>query len=287
MVPKFFNYYSLSNAYLKSVSQNTTGTTRVRITRTGLGQISIPIPSIHEQKRIVKILDEAFAMIATTKAKAEKNLQSVESLFDRQLELIFSQPGSDYTERQFHEVCEITSTLIDPRKKEFLDSIHIGAGNIISKTGLLVDLRTSRQEQLISGKFLFDDSMVLYSKIRPYLMKVSRPNFKGLCSADIYPLNPISGIITRDYLFYMLLSKPFTDYAIKGSARAGMPKVNRDHLFKYKAKMPKIEKQKIQTALLDELQEKKLDLSAFYTKKLSLLDDLKQSLLHQAFAGQL
>ena len=58
-----------------------------------------------------------------------------------------------------------------------------------------------REEGLISGKFLFDESMVLYSKIRPYLMKVARPDFNGLCSADMYPLTPLPNEITRDDLW--------------------------------------------------------------------------------------
>ena len=122
-------------------------------------------------------------------------------------------------DKRLSEVCAITSILVDPRKKEFLDLPHVGAGNIESQTGVFIDLKTARVEGLISGKFLFDDTKVLYSKIRPYLMKVARPDFNGLCSADMYPLAPIPSEIDRDYLFHLLLSKGFTDYAIKGSAR--------------------------------------------------------------------
>ena len=99
------------------------------------------------------------------------------------LQSVFTQRGPGWVEKRFDEVCAITSTLVDPRKNEFLDLTHVGAGNIESKTGVFVDLKTAREERLISGKFLFDESMVLYSKIRPYLMKVARPDFEGLCSA--------------------------------------------------------------------------------------------------------
>ena len=63
--------------------------------------------------------------------------------------------------------------------------------------------------------------MVLYSKIRPYLKKVARPDFQGLCSADIYPLKPTSNAITRDFLFHLLLTKGFTDYAFKARLAQG------------------------------------------------------------------
>jgi type I restriction enzyme S subunit len=177
--------------------------------------------------------------------------------------------------------------LIDPRKAEYLDLTHVGAGNIESKTGAFVELKTAREEGLISGKFLFDESMVLYSKIRPYLMKVARPDFNGLCSADMYPLAPLPGAISRDFLFYLLLSKPFTDYAIQGSARAGMPKVNREHLFEFRVWLPSMEEQNELGRKLDDLHEETQRLESLYQRKLAALDELKKSLLAQAFSGAL
>lgn len=70
------------------------------------------------------------------------------------------------------------------------------------------------------------ESMVLYSKIRLYLMKVINCDFQGICSADIYPLLSFKGKMTKDFLYHLLLTKDFTDYAIVGSQRAGMLKVN-------------------------------------------------------------
>ena len=248
---------------------------------------NLPVPPLPEQQRIVGILDDAFDGIATAKDNAEQNLQNARALFESHLQSVFTQRGEGWVEKKLSDVCAITSTLVDPRKKEFLDLTHVGAGNIESQTGVFVDLKTAREEGLISGKFLFDDSMVLYSKIRPYLMKVARPNFNGLCSADMYPLAPLSNEITRDYLFHLLLSKSFTDYAIQGSARAGMPKVNREHLFEYRTWLPDVKVQKKLTAQLDALHEETQRLQSLYQRKLAALDELKKSLLHQAFSGAL
>jgi type I restriction enzyme S subunit len=152
----------------------------------------------------------------------------------------------------FSEVCEISSSLVDPRHTQFQDFPHIGGANMESDTGELRDIRTAAEEGLKSGKFVFDDSTVLYSKIRPYLKKVARPSFKGLCSADVYPLSPVENRLSKDYLFHILLSPEFTDYAIEGSARAGMPKVNRSHLFAYKFKLPPLPEQRRIVGILDE-----------------------------------
>ena len=246
-----------------------------------------PLPPLPEQHRIVAILDAAFDGIATAKANAEQNLQNARALFESHLQQVFTKRGKGWVEKRLGDVCAITSTLVDPRKKEFLDLTHVGAGNIESQTGAFVELKTAREEGLISGKFLFDESMVLYSKIRPYLMKVARPNFRGLCSADMYPLAPLPNVITRDYLFHLLLSKPFTNYAIEGSARAGMPKVNREHLFEFRVCLPNIDKQAELSAKLDALHEETQRLESLYRQKHAALEELKKSLLHQAFSGQL
>ena len=282
---KFLFYYLTSNVEL--LNELGSGATFKELSGGKLKEVPIPVPPLAEQQRIVGILDEAFEGIATAKANAEKNLQNARALFESHLQSVFTQRGDGFALKKLSDVCAITSTLVDPRKDEFLVLTHVGAGNIESQTGVFVELKTALEEGLISGKFLFDESMVLYSKIRPYLMKVARPDFNGLCSADMYPLAPTAGEITRDYLFHLLLSKPFTDYAIQGSARAGMPKVNREHLFEFAVWLPAIKKQTELAAKLDELHEETQRLESLYQRKLTALDELKKSLLHQAFSGAL
>lgn len=282
---KFLFYYLTSIVDLLNVLG--TGATFKELSGSKLKEVTVPVPSLPDQLRIVGILDEAFGGIATAKANAEKNLLNARALFESHLQSVFSQRGEGWVEKKLSEVCAITSNLIDPRKDEFLDLIHVGAGNIESQTGVFINLKTAREEGLISGKFLFDETMVLYSKIRPYLMKVARPQFNGLCSADMYPLAPLPNEIIRDYLFHLLLSKHFTDYAIQGSARAGMPKVNRDHLFEFRVWLPAVKKQKELAAKLDALHEEIQRLESIYQNKLTALDALKKSLLDQAFTGHL
>ena len=247
----------------------------------------LPVPERIEQKRIVGILDKAFEGIATAKANAEKNLQNARALFESHLQAVFTQHSNRWAEKVFSDVCEISSTLVDPRIPEYQELPHVGGANIETKTGGVINLKTANEEGLKSGKFLFDETVVLYSKIRPYLMKVARPDFKGLCSADIYPLSAKRGQLNSDFLFHLLLAPEFTEYAIAGSARAGMPKVNRSHLFAYRIRLPPLIEQKHYAEQLDMLHKETQRLESLYNRKLASLDDLKRSLLHQAFSGQL
>lgn len=285
----FLHYLLISNTFknrLLHVGEDG-GATRQAITKAQLQDFSIKYPeSLSEQRHIVSILDKSFDAIATAKANAGKNLKNARALFESHLEAVFSQRGAG-AEKALSDTCEISSVLIDPRRKEYLDLLHVGGANIESKTGRLIELKTAREEGLKSGKFIFDNTMVLYSKIRPYLMKVARPDFRGLCSADIYPLSAKADQLDRNYLFHLLLSPRFTEYANMGSARAGMPKVNREHLFSFRVNLPSVENQKLFAAKLDALHNETQNLERIYLEKSAMLDALKKSLLHQAFAGEL
>jgi type I restriction enzyme S subunit len=262
-----------------------TGATFKELSSRDLKHVEIPLPSIAEQHRVVARLAEAFDGISKARADTDLNLRNARALFESQLEAIFRRRGEGFIERRLGDVCSITSRLVDPRLGAYVSLTHVGAGNIESETGRLRELKTAREEGLISGKFLFEESMVLYSKIRPYLRKVARPDFKGLCSADIYPLSPAAGQVTRDYMFYLLLSRGFTEYAMQGSARAGMPKVNREHLFGYHVWLPPLEQQIKDAAMLNSLADDTARIASVFQQKLVALGELKRSILHHAFTG--
>ena len=247
----------------------------------------IPIPPLPEQKQIVKLLDQAFEGIDKAKANIEKNIANAKELFQSKLNEVFSQKGEGCVKTTLNDVCSITSKLVNPEEEKYTDLLHVGGGNIVAETGKLIDLKTAREESLKSGKFEFNSTMVLYNKIRPYLVKVARPEFKGLCSADMYPLTPKKGKITRDFLYYLLISEDFTNYAISGSSRAGMPKVNRNHLFAYQFSIISIDKQNKITKELESLRVQYVSLTNSYDQKLTSLEELKKSILQKAFSGEL
>lgn len=269
---------------MRALSQ---GAAQTVITRQMISDTEIPLPSLPEQRRIVAILDEALKEIEAATANTKRSAIQTRDLLKRASAKILADDGDCWEVVTFEQVCEISSKLVDPRMDEFVDLAHVGAGNIESGTGELKNVLTAREEALISGKFLFDPTMVLYSKIRPYLMKACRPDFAGLCSADVYPLSPKTGKLDRDFLFHILLSSDFTAYAEAGSARAGMPKVNREHLFAYRFKLPPTDKQLEIAAKIDAMAEACRELCGLLERKLWQLDELKQSLLARAFSGEL
>ncbi|MBT3145100.1 restriction endonuclease subunit S [Neptunomonas phycophila] len=283
---RYICYAINSSVCVKQLESQTKGATRPRVNLSHMRGLILPVAPIAEQKRIVEKLDALLTRIDTAIEHLQESVTLVDALLKSSLSSMLTKQ-EHWDKVRLNDVCQITSKLCDPREEEYLDMFHIGGANITSFSGELIGLKTAREEKLISGKFPFDNSMVLYSKIRPYLMKVARPSISGICSADIYPLTPDNQKMNRDFLFYLLLSDLFTQYAIEGSSRAGMPKVNRKHLFNFEFFLPSIDEQKSICESLDNLVEKTNEVSKELTGKLSYLAGLKASILESAFKGQL
>lgn len=271
----YFDWYEYAKSDMKVKG--------LTLNKTKLNNLPIVFPeSIEEQHRISQSLNVTTKEVEAVRKLNTQNILSIDMLFDAKFDELFSKPYPNSQQVTLSDVCDIGSVLVDPRTSPCLDLLHVGGANIESRTGNLMNLKTAREESLISGKFMFNEDVVLYSKIRPYLRKVARPNFSGLCSADIYPLTPKKGMLSRDFLFYLLLSSDFTNYAISGSDRAGMPKVNRPHLFKYRFDLPPLEQQEQIVAVLGELARESRELRHLYEEKDRMLQVLKVSFLHQA-----
>ena len=152
-----------------------------------------------------------------------------------------------WSRQPLDHIVDIANGQVDPRNEPYLSMLHIGSENIESDTGRIINISTCKNLGLISGKYEYDEHAILYSKIRPHLNKACLPQFKGVCSADIYPLWPKnSDLLEKKYLFYFLLSQFFLKRAVAASMRTGMPKINREELGMIEISLPPLlEQQKI------------------------------------------
>lgn len=80
-LPQFFVGYTQSSNYRNRINNNTTGTTRKRISRKNLERILIPVPPIAEQERIVAELDLLSGIIEKKKEQLKAYDQLAQSIF--------------------------------------------------------------------------------------------------------------------------------------------------------------------------------------------------------------
>lgn len=154
-----------------------------------------------------------------------------------------------WKEKLIFEVAPIKSKLVDPKRDEYSQLTLIAPDHIQQKSGQIMAKKTAAEQSAISGKFLVMKNDVIYSKIRPYLMKAAISPERCLCSADMYPLH-CNGEIEPRYLHSILLSERFTNYANSCSTRTGIPKLNRLDMGEYMLTLPPLPEQKAITDLL-------------------------------------
>lgn len=192
-------------------------------TLNGASLRAIPIrhPRLGEQRRIVDLIGALDAQITAMDSERDSAWSFLKAL--RQDSLVGG------TRIPLGQACSIESRLVDPREADYSGLLHIGIEAIEKATGRVGALRTAEEDGLISGKYLFSDTDVIYSKIRPNLRKVALPGSEGLCSADAYPLRPVLGL-PASLLRETLLLDSVVDAAVASSGRTKMPKVNRKEL---------------------------------------------------------
>ncbi|WP_126176977.1 restriction endonuclease subunit S [Tsuneonella rigui] len=262
----FLYYFLLHSREL--LNELGTGTTFKELSATSLKTVQMPLPPLEEQKRIVSVLDQAFAALDRARALAEANLVDAEELFECQLTLEFVDAGDPKERFPFGQLCTALTPKTKIQRKEYLEA---GAFPIVSQEADLVSGYWNDQSALVrltKPVVVFGD----HTRCLKYI------DFDFVVGADgTKVLLPKSGIDPL-YLYYGLRSVPLAE---KGYAR--------HFKFLKEVSLPKLElsEQGRVSLGLRSLEEEVTKLTAAYYDKLGELTDLRQSLLQKAFAGEL
>ena len=111
-------------------------------------------------------------------------------------------------------------------------------------------IQTVGSAGLKSNKFQFSDRHVLFGKLRPYLRKIARPEFSGVCSTDIVPILPKDGV-SRDYLFYFLRTPDTVNLATSRCSGVNLPRLSPKQLASFRIPIPPLAEQKRIAEILD------------------------------------
>ncbi|MBI4865940.1 MAG: restriction endonuclease subunit S [Candidatus Wallbacteria bacterium] len=169
---------------------------------------------------------------------------------------------------------------VDPRIEPYRSMTLVAPDHIERATGRLLARQTARDQGAISGKYLFASGDILYSKIRPYLRKAVLADFDGLCSADMYPLRPTTGV-SAGFILAILLGHRYTKYAESVSVRSGMPKINRAEMADFLIVLPLDDEQRAIATALGDVDALLDGLDRLIAKK----RDIKQAAMQQLLTG--
>jgi len=319
-IPKFLYYYLTS---AKGLAESmASGTTFLEISATKITHLPIPLPPLSEQERIVARLDQLLGeaanyrqLLAQLPKKIEQFRQSVlaraisgelsatwraaQEVEENAADLLeevglgmkkntkydlskLPELPENWLWTHFGNIAKVSSNLVAP--SDYLTYRLVAPNHIEKETGRLLYTESVKESGVKSPKHLFRPGQIIYSKIRPYLSKLTIADFEGLCSADMYPIDTV---IYTEYLYYYMLSSKFVAYASNAGSRSVLPKINKKELSLIPIPLPPLAEQKEIVAQVEALLAQADALSDYYERAMAGAEQLPQTILAKAFRGEL
>lgn len=272
-----------------SLRQNFNGAGIQHFTREALGRFRVPLPPMAEQRRIVAILDKAFESIAIARANAEKNLQNARDLFRANLHSVFSGSNRDWAQSTIGAVCTLRSgSTLPPRIERAAGEIpylKVADMNLTGNSdGVTTSSRFVNKADVSANNFLPAGTTIFPKRGGAILTNKKRITRRPICAdLNIMGVIPKPGLLP-EFLFYFFQQLDLREI----NSGSSIPQINNYNIEPLLISFPKsIELQQAIADRLTQLSAQTKRLESIYERKLAALDELKQSLLHHAFSGQL
>ena len=256
--------------------------------------MTFAFPPLPEQRRIVAILDEAFARLEAMRANAEKNLRNAGEMFHCYSNLVFERKGADWIEKPLGQIAEFKNGLNFTKSskgetikivgvKDFqsyiwvpedgLDEVQI-EGHLNReyelRTNDILTVRSNGNKQLIGR-------CILAGKVDG---KISHSGFTIRIRTAIAGIDP-------KFLIRILKSAKLRKLLVESGDGANISSLNQTALAGLPIAYPSERGQRQIVEQLEKFDAESGRLISLYSRKLAAIAELKQSILQKAFSGQL
>lgn len=300
LLTRFLHYLLISHDYKSRLlgAGESGGSTRQALTKAQLQDFQIEYPAtLAEQERIVRVVDEAFAGIATAQAHAEKNLQNARALFETHLQTVFAQRGVGWVERAFGDLVEsnvIGLTRNSRQQGEDLQYPYVKMNNITRDNRFDFSSFTKvdgigdevEKFRLLHGDFLFNtrNSVELVGKA---CLFESGTDDIVLFNNNVMRVRFKEGVDAQFVLFSFSSRSVSKELHELKSGTTNVAAIYYKDLQSLLIPLAPHDVQRAFASKLTNLRRETQRLETIYEQKLTALAALKKSLLHQAFSGEL
>ena len=252
--------------------------------------VKIPLPPLPEQKRIVAILDKAFAHIDQARALAEQNLKNARELFESYLQNVFSQPGEGWVERSLEEVSlDFGRGKSKHRPRNDLSLYggvypFIQTGDVRNCEHIITSYSQTYNEKGLAQSKLWPKGTICIT-IAANIAETGILGFESCFPDSVIGVVVDPGVTTVSYVEYLLQSfKVILQAKGKGSAQDN---INMGTFENMKFPFPSLSMQNAIVGNMSKLMVSVQHLEKIYVKKIEALGELKKSILQKAFSGEL
>lgn len=295
-----FLYYFLKNS-VDLLNSLGSGATFKELSSTKLKEVHIKAPPIQEQIRIVKLLEEAFESIDRARAVAEKNLQNSKGIFESYLQSVFNNPDDSWEnkklgDKELFQIIDGDRGKNYPKKTDFssddyclfLNTKNVRPNGFDFQSKIFIT--QEKDEKMGNGKLQRNDVLLTtrgtIGNTAVYNDKVEFDNVR--INSGMLIFRPNTKLITPDYLFAIFQSGIMKLQIKKYFSGAAQPQLPIKTLINFTIPVPN--SKNIQEQIVDKLaslRTKTEKLESTYQQKITTLEELKKSLLNQAFSGNL
>ncbi|MDT3674307.1 restriction endonuclease subunit S [Microcystis wesenbergii] len=287
----FLIYLLRSRKYREIIINRSKQSTITNISQDNLFDITIDLPPIEEQKRIVEILDKAFEGIAQAEANTRRNLINARELFDSYLNKIFTEKSGNWKVATIQDHIKFIDYRGRTPSKTSKGMRLITAKNI--KKGFL----QSEPQEFVDPE-IYDSWMIrgipkkgdiLFTTEAPLGNVAQLDTDKKVVFAQrVIIMQPDENYINCTFLKYLLLAQPIQQRIHKQATGATAQGIKASLLKKIVIEFPEdINCQKELILKIEKIEQQAKKLETIYQRKLEAIAELKQSILEKAFTGQL
>jgi type I restriction enzyme S subunit len=255
-----------------------------------LKALHVCIPQLPEQQRIVGILDEAFAGLATATANAGKNLENASELFDSYLDSVFSHGSKGWVGKTLAEVSKQFGRGKSKHRPRNDPSLYGGkypfiqTGDIRNANHLIVKYSQTYNEKGLAQSKLWPRGTICIT-IAANIAETGILDFDACFPDSIIGMVVDPSQTNNKFVEYLLqFFKTILQAQGKGSAQAN---INLATFERQKFPFPPVI---IQNALVERLARIAADVRIIedsYRARIESISELKRSILHRAFSGGL
>jgi len=238
LLQRYLPFIFQTDHFWDFAESNKKGSTNFFLNWSDFERYEFELPGIEVQKKATELLWAA----TDTKYSYIKLLNQTDELVKSQFIEMFGDPIENdrgWETEPLSEVAPVTVADI-PEAEEYwwlnLDMIEPNSGRLIEKIW-------TKAEDIGKSTTTFNDSMVLYSKLRPYLNKVIVPDGYGYATTELVTLKPDENKLNKYFLSSLLRGDEFVKYANDISGGAQMPRMPMKALRKFPCILPPLELQ--------------------------------------------
>lgn len=287
IIPEYLSYFFLTPAYWEVVGMNSTGAAQPNINGTKLSEFIVPVAPVHEQKRIVEKLDALLTHIDTAIEHLQESVTLADALYASELASVFSSGQDKWPLRELNEVAEVARGKSKHRPRN--DKSLFGGEYPFIQTG---DVRNA-QKYITTYSANYNEKGLNQSKLWPKdticLTIAANIGDVAILGMDACFPDSVVGIssseLETDYLYYFLTT---LQQQLDSKANAAAQKnINLRILSEIKIPVPTLDEQKNVVRQINEIDRLAVNVKTDISEKITMIRQLKASVLDSAFKGEL